>query len=739
MNNQLIQKLDITNFFDKNTFSLLQKGFLLARKMGLKEFNEYVLLNLLLEDFKIKALLGNEEGISKLLQNASETIKRQIPDPRHEKAVFMSTELQKILIAAFQEVRQQKKKSLTIEDILLAFAKHPEFSKLFEKVGIDAYSLAQKIEGEGGIFAKKLERFTPILDKYTKDFSDLAYRGAYNIVGRQQEQSQITRILARQTRNNVLLIGERGVGKKAIVQGLAKKIVDGDVPMPLKSVQILELNLPSLQSAAHSRERLEVLIEGLRNEMRENQNILLLIENFDSLFNFEKSRELFEIGNLLRPSIINEEVRIIGTLNSESYRKYIEIDAVLQKAFDIVKVDEPNEEDAVEIVNVAAQELAGFHGVEISNDAVKASVYLSKRYLPEKFLPEKALDLLDEACSKVSLEKEKTVSDDDINQIISEKTGIPVQKITESEQAKLINLEKILAESVIGQDHAVKIVSESIRRARAGLKDPKKPIGSFLFLGPTGVGKTELGKVLTKVVYDDESAMIRLDMSEFSESHTVQRLVGAPPGYVGYEEGGQLTNPIWERPYSLILLDEIEKANPKVFDIFLQVLDDGRLTDGKGRTVDFKNTIIIATSNIASAEISDLMKDKEKEVDAREVLMPVLMDYFRPEFINRFDAVIAFSPLSLEVMKVIARINIDKMVRKLLEKGISLTYSQSSIEKIAKESFDPKMGARPLLRYIHQNVENVIAKEIIQKGAEIGRQINLDDLLTKNGGSAETA
>ncbi len=735
-----IRKLDITTFFEPKLKSLLEQAFHDAYRTGNSQVTDMQFLLLLLSDLKIQSIISNPQVVSNLQSFIISQPSEISADGSFGGNVFISPELQHIFLVAFQGVRGSQKKEVKLEDLLIAYSQNTKYIDLFQQVDFDAIQVSQKIEKEKGFFSDNLQTKTPVLDKYTKDMTDLASRGSYTVViDREKELSQISRILARQTQNNVLLVGDQGVGKRTIVHGLAMNISKGTVPMALRSVRLLELDLPIVESVATSQERLFEFIEAIRAEFRENSKLLIFIEGFDSLLNIEKPSALAAIGSLLRPSITAGEIRIVATISSELYRKYVETDDSLAKMFDIVRVDEPNEELAELMVKASGERLAHFHGVSMSGDAVRSSVFLSKRYIPEKKLPQKAIDLLDEACSKASLERRDEVTQEDVNLILSEKTGIPIQKITESEQSKLVNLEAIIAQKLVGQDHAIKIVSESIRRSRAGLKDPHKPIGSFLFLGPTGVGKTELAKVLTKVVYDDENAMIRLDMSEFSEQHTVQRLVGAPPGYVGYEEGGQLTNPIYERPYSLILLDEIEKAHPKVFDIFLQVLDDGRLTDGKGRTVDFRNTIIIATSNIASMQISQLMEGADRTSDARETLMPVLMQYLRPEFINRFDAVIAFNPLSLEVMRVIADVNLRKLQKKLAERGIDFTYSGMSINKIAEESYDPEMGARPLLRYLQQNVENQIAKEIIEGKREGQTQINLDILLEQKDGTAVNA
>lgn len=730
MNTARIPKLDITKFFSAKLTAILEESFSISKKYGMDSVTPELILFLLLKKLEIKAFINNDETQKSLESYIGELVSKQRTDSKLNGVVWISPELQKVLLVSFDLIRQENRKEVTLKDLFAAFSIYPPFADKFEELGLSLVTISQKAEKEEGFLSRGLEDKMPMLSKYTKDMTSIASRGGYSqIIGREQELSQVSRILARQNKNNVLLVGETGVGKRKIIEGFVNNVVNNEVPSALSGVTVLELDLPGLQSAANSAERFGFLMDAFRNEFRINSKILLFIEDFGSFFKIEESRLLYEIGSLLKPSILSGEIRIISTIDYETYRKSVENDAAYAKVFEVVKVEEPNEAVAVTMVQSAAEGIAKYHGVKIDDESVKSAVYLSKRYITEKRLPEKALDILDEACSKVSLEKRDLVTGEDIGLIISEKTGIPIQKITQSEQSKLVNLEKILSEKVVGQDHAIKIVSESIRRARAGLKDPKKPIGSFLFLGPTGVGKTELAKVLTKTVYDDENAMIRIDMSEFSESHTVQRLVGAPPGYVGYEEGGQLTNPVWERPYSLILLDEIEKAHPKVFDVFLQVLDDGRLTDGKGRTVDFRNTIIIATSNIASAEITEMLEGKDRNQDARELLMPVLMQYFRPEFINRFDAVVAFNPLSMDVMRIIARVHVDKLVDKLEERGIKVVYSEGSVEKIAKESFDPKMGARPLLRYLQQNVENKIAKGLIDGTLDKNSEIDIDKLL----------
>ena len=457
MSNTAIQKLDITNFFDEKIFDLLEEGFAISHKLGLIEFSDLALLHLLLKDTKILVILGREKVKDReLAQKVYQELQKTIPEVKYSGVLFMSLDVQRILLVAFKEVMRQRKRKLGVEDLLLAFSQNPKFLKMFNAFDLDVVRVEQKVEEEGGILSQKLERKTPLLDSYSKDLTDIANRGGFEqVVGRDTEQLQITRILARQEKNNVLLVGERGVGKRTIIQGMAISIASGKVPTALRGIRILELDLHALRSVATSRERLEAIMDQMRMELRNNPNVLLFIEDLDNLFKFEESRELFELGTIIKPLLIKGEMRVVATIDSESYRKYVEADASLSKAFAIIRVDEPNEEIAVEMARNAAIRLAKYHNVEIGGDAIKSSVYLSKRYLPEKRLPEKAVDLLDEACSKISIEGKNLVSDEDINVIISEKTGIPLQKITESEQVKLVNLEKILSEKVVGQERAV--------------------------------------------------------------------------------------------------------------------------------------------------------------------------------------------------------------------------------------------------------------------------------------------
>ncbi|MCA9381869.1 ATP-dependent Clp protease ATP-binding subunit, partial [Candidatus Dojkabacteria bacterium] len=512
--------------------------------------------------------------------------------------------------------------------------------------------------------------------------------------------------------------------------GIAKMIAEDKIVEPLRGVRILSLNLVSLISAANSVGRAENLIEGIIEEAKIGGNIIIFIDELHTITGGGDSNEAQTIANILKPALARGDIHVIGATTLSEYRKYIEKDPALSRRFEPVRADEPDIETSIKILTNVAKKLEEFHKVTISPEAIEVAVKLSKRYVQDRFLPDKAIDLLDEASSKIVLQGRNKLEAEDIRMILADKTGIPVGSLNTDDQVRLAALETYLSTYVIGQEHAVHVVSEAIRRARAGLKDPNKPTGSFLFLGPSGVGKTELAKVLAREIYHTEKALIRLDMSEFSEQHTVQRLVGAPPGYVGYDEGGQLTNPVWEQPYSLILLDEIEKAHPKVFDIFLQVLDDGRLTDGQGRTVDFKNTIIIATSNIASDEILQVIQDNDKSKLSdpdfiQDTIIPILRDYFRPEFINRFDEVVVFNPLGKDELIQIARLQIKKIEARLAEQDIKLVVKEETLQSYANETYNPQFGARPLKRLIQDKVENTVARMIIEGRIKSGGTLEI--------------
>ncbi|MFC1780318.1 AAA family ATPase [Patescibacteria group bacterium] len=652
----------------------------------------------------------------------------QVPINVERGKIVLSPSLQIAILHSYQIANNSNNKTVSLEELLLSTIQSSELNQVIKKLSIDISPLINLITSLKG--QQTSTPSTP-LTRFTNDLIQMAKDNKLEqVVNRENELAQVIRILTRQSKNNVILLGEVGVGRSSIVNLLTSRIVSKQAASQLNSSHIVELNLSGLLSAFAVR-NVNDLTNILQEEIKNLSNPIVFIKNFD-FSTSDTSVENSLVTNMIKSLISSKDVRFIISMTSSSYKKILSKEQTFTEFFETVRIAEPPIDLAIKILEKVAERLTKFHKIEISKEVIIASVNLSKRYIQDKFLPAKAIDLLDEASSKVVLENRNNISVDDIKTVISEKTGIPIEKLTTSEQKKLINLEEILSKEVIGQNDAVHTVSEVVRRSRAGLKDPKKPIGSFLFLGPSGVGKTFLAKNLARIVYDNENAMIRLDMSEFSESHTVQRLIGSPPGYVGYEEGGQLTNPIWEKPYSLILLDEIEKAHPKVFDIFLQVLDEGRLTDGQGRTVDFKNTIIIATSNIASEEIlqklssaQSALQGFEKDKFYEEEIIPILKTYFRPEFVNRFDEVVVFNPLGVNELKIIASLQIAKIQQRLKEKKIVLNVSDTKLTEFAQKSYKPAFGARPLIRLLQEEVENVLARKIISGEIKNGDTINL--------------
>ena len=726
---------DISTKFNNEALKFINSLFSFAQENRIASITPNLILYKLLNNRKILQLFEEiKYDINPLLSSTKNTLNDiNIEGHSTRKGIIaFNNEAKSILILAFFQSKKFQNENVALEEILLGTLQSPSISSLLDNFNISYQSIENHLLEKMGITIDTHSMdTTPTLSKYSTDLTASAHKGTVpQIIDREKEINQLIRILIRQMKNNVILVGEPGVGKKSIVEGLALKIASGQVPDQLKNLKILSLNLVGIQSAAPG--RMEALLEQILDEIKLSGNKILFINDLHTISTGE-SYDSNTILNILKPALLHGELHIIGATTLTNFRKNLERDATFSQQFETVKVEEPSAETTFEILKSMAKRLEIYHKVKISDEAINTAITLSKRYIQDKFLPDKAINLLDESSSKVAVEKKTEVSGDDIKVVISERTGIPVSKITSSDIKKLTNLEEELKSKVIGQDYAVHVVSEVIRRSRAGLKDPKKPIGTFLFLGPSGVGKTHLAKTLTKIIYDTEKAMIRLDMSEFSESHTVQRLIGSPPGYVGYEEGGQLTNPIWERPYSLILLDEIEKAHPKVFDIFLQVLDEGRLTDGQGRTVDFKNTVIIATSNIAADEILKKSQNQAKllasgssfdrEKFYEEEIIPILREYFRPEFINRFDEVVVFNPLGIEELMIIAKLQIKDIQERLSDKKITINASDKTLQQYAQKSNNPAYGARPLIRLLQDNIENVIARKIINGELNEGQTI----------------
>ena len=642
------------------------------------------------------------------------------------------------------------------------------------------------------------------LADFSTDLNESAKQGKIDpVIGRDKEIARVIQILSRRTKNNPVLIGEPGVGKTAIAEGLAQRIVNGNVPEILRNKRIISLSISSMLAGAKYRGEFEERLKKAIDEVQKHDDMIIFIDEIHTLVGAGATEGAMDAANILKPALARGEFQVIGATTLDEYKKHIEKDAALERRFQPVLVGEPSEEDALEILKGLRDRYEAFHKAKITDEALEAAVSLSSRYITDRFLPDKAIDVVDEAASKVRMKvfsaapdvkaletqladvkKEKeaavtaqefekaaemrdeekriekeindkkkaakensdaklVVTDEDIASVVAQWTGIPVSKIAQEESESLLHLEEELHKRVIGQDDAVTAVAKAVRRARAGLKDPKRPIGSFLFLGPTGVGKTELARALASSLFGDESAMIRLDMSEYMEKHTVSRLVGAPPGYVGYEEGGQLTDAVRRKPYSVILLDEVEKAHADFFNILLQVLDDGRLTDSQGRTVDFRNTVIIMTSNLGAnalrksspelgflaAKKSDSASDVSNEINfkkAKKSVMDAVKRHFRPEFLNRIDEMIVFHALTSNDLKQIVTILMDTVVKRLGDMGLSLEISPAAMDMLVKEGSDFSMGARPLKRAIQRLIEDPISDLILQGNAPEGATIKAD-------------
>ena len=642
------------------------------------------------------------------------------------------------------------------------------------------------------------------LSDFATDLNESAKQGKIDpVIGRDTEIQRVIQILSRRTKNNPVLIGEPGVGKTAIAEGLAQRIVTGNVPEILRNKRIISLSIGSMLAGAKYRGEFEERLKKAIDEVQQHDDMIIFIDEIHTLVGAGATEGAMDAANILKPALARGEFQVIGATTLDEYKKHIEKDAALERRFQPVQVGEPNEEDALEILKGLRDRYEAFHKAKITDEALTAAVSLSSRYITDRFLPDKAIDVVDEAASKVrmkvfsaapdvkaledrlntvkkekeaavtsqdfekaaklrdeeqsllkeigdkkSIAKEKSdqkliVTEEDIAAVVAQWTGIPVAKIAEEESATLLHLEEELHKRVVGQDEAVTAVAKAVRRARAGLKDPKRPIGSFLFLGPTGVGKTELARALASSLFGDESAMIRLDMSEYMEKHTVSRLVGAPPGYVGYEEGGQLTDAVRRKPYSVILLDEVEKAHADFFNILLQVLDDGRLTDSQGRTVDFRNTVIIMTSNLGAkalhknspelgflaAKKSDSNVDENKGTDfkaAKKSVMDAVKRHFRPEFLNRIDEMIVFHPLTEEDLKEIVTILMSDVTKRLKERDLQLEITPEAMKLLVKEGSDFTMGARPLKRAIQRLIEDPVSDLILKGDAKEGKIIKAD-------------
>lgn len=639
--------------------------------------------------------------------------------------------------------------------------------------------------GKGGISSN--------LAKYGKDLTEMARQGKIDpIIGREEEINHIIRILSRRTKNNPCLVGEPGVGKTAVVEGLATLIINGDVPENMRDKILFSLNLSSMVAGSKYRGEFEERIKNMIDEIIKAENIILFIDEIHTLIGAGGAEGAIDAANILKPALSRGEIKVIGATTRAEYRKHIEKDAALERRFQPVNINEPSAEDAVKILLGLRDRYEAHHKVSITDESINAAVELSSRYIPDRYLPDKAIDLIDEAASRVKLrrltptkdvkeleaklaetakEKEEAirnqnfekaaslrdrekelhtsidqarstwsssadgnqkVTESDIADIVSGWTGIPVSTLTQTETERLLKMEEILHRRVIGQDVAVSAVSRAIRRGRVGLKDPKRPIGSFIFLGPTGVGKTELCKALAEALFGDENALIRIDMSEYMEKFSVSRLIGSPPGYVGYEEGGQLTEKVRTKPYSVILFDEIEKAHPDVFNILLQLLDDGQLTDSQGTKVNFKNTIIVLTSNLGAKAMSEKKTrlgfglEQTVDEDIKKIAMTELKDTFRPEFLNRLDDIIVFNQLTREQIGKIAEGMLKVTAKRISSLGVTLTWSEEALMFLADAGFDPTYGARPLKRAIQSKIEDLVSEKILDGSVCAGDTIRAD-------------
>lgn len=802
----------MANNFSENSTRALNLALEAARQFGHGYIGtEHLLLGLLRADGGVSSKVLLDAGLTDefVVERIKENVGVGVPSD--VSGQDMTPRLKRILERSFVEARRTGNYIIGTEHILMSLLEEPNCQavEIIESAGIDIRSLySDVIESMGlsaagdtdrdgqkhGTAKKSGGKNTPNLNSYGTDLTEMVRENKIDpIIGRGTEIERVIQVLSRRTKNNPCLIGEPGVGKTAIAEGLAQHIIEGSVPEPLKNKRVVTLDIASMIAGSKYRGDFEERLKNVIEEVKKEGNVILFIDELHVLVGAGSAEGAMDAANILKPSLARGEIQVIGATTLDEYKKHIEKDAALERRFQPIIVSEPSEEDAIAILKGIRDKYEAHHGVKISDEAIESAVRLSSRYIRDRFLPDKAIDLMDEAASKLRMknltappdmkskeeeikrvagekenavrnqdfekaatlrDKEKvlaseleemkknwnsesgkeklTLTAEDIEDVVTQTTGIPVKKLVHEESERLLNMENILHKRVVGQDEAVNAVARAIRRGRVGLKDPKRPIGSFLFLGPTGVGKTELSKALAEVLFGDESAMIRVDMSEYMEKHTVSKMIGSPPGYVGFDDGGQLTEKVRRKPYSVILFDEIEKAHPDVFNIMLQILDDGRLTDAKGRTVDFKNTVIIMTSNIGAKTITDSKKlgftpaednfDRNQET-IRENVMDELKRSFRPEFLNRIDDIIVFKQLDREDIKQIASRLCDSVVKSLKELGITLSVEDSAIDVLVEKGFDVTYGARPLKRAIQSLIEDKMAEKMLEKTFSEGDEV----------------
>jgi len=644
--------------------------------------------------------------------------------------IYITPRLDSVVNAAQMEADRLHDEFIGIDHILLALSRttDPHLRRVLGRHQITPeaiYTSLRSVRGEQRVTDRASEERYQILKKYSVNLTEMAKRGELDpVIGRDEEIRRMEQILSRRRKNNPVLIGEPGVGKTAVVEGLAQRIASGDVPDTLKGKEILALDIAAMVAGSKFRGEFEDRLKAVIKEIEAQAGrTILFVDEIHTLVGAGAAEGAIDASNILKEPLSRGKFQLIGATTLDEYREHIEKDSAFERRFQKVYVREPTIEETIEILQGLRETLQEHHKVEITDEAIEAAAKLSERYISDRFLPDKAIDLIDEAASRIRVEgSEKKVTEAEIASLVSQWTGIPAERMLEEERSRLAKMEDALHERIIDQEEGVRAIAEAVRHSRAGLSDPRRPVGTFLFLGPTGVGKTELAKALAEFLFGSDSALLRIDMSEYMERHAVARLIGSPPGYVGYEEGGQLTEAVRRRPYQVILFDEIEKAHPQVMNLLLQLLDEGRLTDGHGRTVDFRHTILIMTSNVGSEEFQSGASEEEIHRKIRDQLRKT----FRPEFLNRIDEIIIFHPLSEEAIEKIVELKVAGLNERLAEQGITLSLTDEAKRILAKEGYDPHYGARPLARALKRLIENPLASKIVAGEIKEGDSVIVD-------------